>query len=586
MQRPRERVDYQLLSTYIAPASPLLGLRSSAGRQDDESTLNQHHDDDDDFAAFGDPVVHDATNSCRDESLPPRARPVKKRDPKTTTSTTTVDNTDSEGSSQAVVAMADREKDGRECEDAPPRRTYLSKRFDLETDIMWTMATASYVPSTKNWDLRRAELGMSDSVVVLCLDHECLDACEEVGLYALAAYLKDVVKIPPPSGNALRKRMGAERGHTMAYLKFRAMLDMAQTGYFSLFFEGDTFLTANPFDHMLSRKNDTWDLQFTEDGNYLLNFGWIYARPSTPVIDLYRRALAQYISKNMWDQELLSDMVRSLDARETGEVFSPPHWWICEENGLRVYMLPLLKFFPYHLDTYEFPAGSPEPIVNHLSSMDLANRLFYSKERGWAANIEGFYTSPRTILKAAPINATIQDVALYARMLHVLAAYTGWSLQVPANLTASGHDPGTDSIKPFDWEYTRTWSRYISVEPAMKHGLDLLEPDFFVHAERYLPGFLIRDWQSRSVAVDLSKFASLDQLVAHLDDIDVPVSGGFVIDFINFDGPKSLASTWDLDSASVRDVPQALREVPLCERFHLPNMPAGWCEPLASIWVR
>lgn len=282
MQRPRERVDYQLLSTYIAPASPLLGLRSSAGRQDDESTLNQHHHDDDDSAAFGDPVVHDATDSCRDESLPPRARPVKRRDPKTTTSTTTTTFAVCALSALCVVVvwlavrpestlptrkallkpwslwplarMAGnaRMRHGGGYRDPtssrrittspkqPPRlprverapsvslQTYLSKRFDLETDIMWTMATASYVPSTKNWDLRRAELGMSDSVVVLCLDHECLDACEEVGLYALAAYLKDVVKIPPPSGNALRKRMGAERGHTMAYLKFRGeSLDLA-----------------------------------------------------------------------------------------------------------------------------------------------------------------------------------------------------------------------------------------------------------------------------------------------------------------------------------------------------------------------
>ena len=107
---------------------------------------------------------------------------------------------------------------------------------------------------------------------------------------------------------------------------------------------------------------------------------------------------------------------------------------------------------------------------------------------------------------------------------------------------------------------------------VQKHGLDLLEPDFFVHAERYLPDFMIRDWQGRKVTVDLSKFASLDQLVAHLDDIDIPVSGGFMIDLINFDGPKSLASTWDLDSPSVRDVPQELREVPFCERFHMPNM--------------
>ena len=63
---------------------------------------------------------------------------------------------------------------------------------------------------------------------------------------------------------------------------------------------------------MLSRKNDTWDLQFTEDGNYLLNFGWIYARPSTPVIVLYRRALAQYISKNMWDVSRVAPLLSSL----------------------------------------------------------------------------------------------------------------------------------------------------------------------------------------------------------------------------------------------------------------------------------
>lgn len=117
-------------------------------------------------------------------------------------------------------------------------------------------------------------------------------------------------------------------------------------------------------------------------------------------------------------------------------------------------------FYSSEHSQQQLPASVECPLTAHSSFRG-------AEERGWAANIDGFYTSPRTILKAAPINATIQDVALYARMLHVLAAYTGWSLQVPANLTASGHDPGTDSLKPFDWEYTRTWSRYISVEPAM-----------------------------------------------------------------------------------------------------------------------
>ncbi|GAA5985656.1 hypothetical protein JCM10908_007059 [Rhodotorula pacifica] len=453
-------------------------------------------------------------------------------------------------------------------------KTYLSARFDLDKDtIMWTMATLSYVPSTKGWDLKRAELGLPDSVVVLCLDHECLDACESLGLYALAAYVKDVVTIPPPSlvRRGLRKRSGAERGHTMAYLKFRAMVDMAQTGYFWLFFEGDTFLTANPFDHMLPKEQDTWDLQFTEDGNYLLNFGWIFARPSLAAAELFMRALSEYIGHNMWDQELMSNLVRRIST-ETGGVFEPPHWWRSQENGLRVYMLPLLEFFPHHLDTYILPDNVPEPVMHHLSSLSLANRLFYPKERGWATDFDGFYSTPRPLLRATPIKANFHLVAHYARLLHVLAVHTGWSLQVPSHMTATRYDEGTASSEDPSWEFTRPWSRFVSVEAAMTHGLDLVEADFFEHARRYLSDPELRSWQDRTVTVDLSEFASLDQLVSHLGSLNVPRSQGYVVEVVGYDVSGSVASTWDLQSPSVQHLSEVWRTVPLCERFHMPNI--------------
>ncbi|GAA5988630.1 hypothetical protein JCM10908_003647 [Rhodotorula pacifica] len=466
-------------------------------------------------------------------------------------------------------------------------KTYLSARFDLDKDtIMWTMATLSYVPSTKGWDRKRAELGLPDSVVVLCLDHECLDACESLGLYALAAYVKDIVTIPPPSlvRRGLRKRAGAERGHTMAYLKFRAMSDMAQTGYFWLFFEGDTFLTTNPFDHMLPKEQDTWDLQFTEDGNYLLNFGWIFARPSLAAADLFMRALSEYISQNMWDQELMSNLVRRIST-ETGGVFEPPHWWRSQENGLRVYMLPLLEFFPHHLDTYILPDNVPEPVVHHLSSFSLANRLFYPKERGWATDFNGFYSMPRPFLRATPIKADIHQVAHYARLLHVLAVQTGWSLQVPPHMTATGYDEVTATSDAANWEYTRPWSRFISVEAAMTHGLDLVEADFFKHARQYLPDSELRSWQDRNVTVDLSQFASLDQLVSHLGSLEIPRSQGYVVEVVGYTSSGSVASTWNLQSPSVQHLPEVWRTVPICERFHMPNIPAEWCTPLDPKWA-
>ena len=113
---------------------------------------------------------------------------------------------------------------------------YLHARFDVDQHVVaFTMATGepNYVPQARNWDAKRAELGMDDSVVVLCLDEACLDECERGGLRAYGGYL--VVELPPPTSR--RTKRGKERGHRLAYLKFLAMLEMAQSGFPSLFFE-------------------------------------------------------------------------------------------------------------------------------------------------------------------------------------------------------------------------------------------------------------------------------------------------------------------------------------------------------------
>lgn len=113
---------------------------------------------------------------------------------------------------------------------------YLHARFDAHDQVVaWTMATGepNYVPQARNWDAKRAELGMDDSVVVVCLDEACMDECERGGLRAFGGYL--VAELPPPTSRRVKR--GKERGHRLAYLKFLAMLEMAQSGFPSLFFE-------------------------------------------------------------------------------------------------------------------------------------------------------------------------------------------------------------------------------------------------------------------------------------------------------------------------------------------------------------
>lgn len=207
----------------------------------------------------------------------------------------------------------------------------------------------------------------------------------------------------------------------------------------------------------------------------------------------------------------------------------------------------------------------------------------FAEERGWAANIDAFYTTPRPVLTGHAIDAEVHAAAHYARLLHVLAVRMGWALQVPSHMTVRGADDGQA------WEYTRDWTRFVSVEAAVvcllyslwaarvvvnplldrqTNHLDLLENKFFTHAERYLPASILQDWSNRRTVVDLTRFSALDDLVEHLEALHVPDTEGHIIELTNYDHSGSGAAQWSLDTPAVRNVSQVWREVPLCQGFH------------------
>ncbi|GAA6055761.1 hypothetical protein NBRC10513_002454 [Rhodotorula toruloides] len=138
--------------------------------------------------------------------------------------------------------------------------------------VLLTLATAKYFPPIHAWALRARELDLGgkdaradENVVVLCLDEECLDEAERRGLRAYGGYRESVYgervpqigvgqEAPLRRRTMLDKREGAqgglERGHFMAYAKFRALWEINRAGFASLFFEADTILTADPFQWM------------------------------------------------------------------------------------------------------------------------------------------------------------------------------------------------------------------------------------------------------------------------------------------------------------------------------------------------
>lgn len=101
---------------------------------------------------------------------------------------------------------------------------YLRSQFpDRNEVVMWTFATGSYVNAIRNWDARRAELGMKDSVVTICLDVECLDMLEKLGhMRAYGGWLIEYIDLPP-ANKRLGKR-GPEREQYMGFCKFKGAL--------------------------------------------------------------------------------------------------------------------------------------------------------------------------------------------------------------------------------------------------------------------------------------------------------------------------------------------------------------------------
>ncbi|GAA5856933.1 hypothetical protein JCM9279_003600 [Rhodotorula babjevae] len=453
---------------------------------------------------------------------------------------------------------------------------YLHARFDADKHVVaFTMATGepNYVPQARNWDAKRAELGMDDTVVVLCLDAACLDECERGGLRAFGAYL--VVDLPPPTSR--RDKRGKERGHRLAYLKFLAMLEMAQSGFPSLFFEGDTFLTADPYPHMLSLSDDSWDLQFTEDIGYVVNFGWILARSSTATVAFWQRALDAYLKKNEWDQLLLSGIVRA-GARESRGENGDEHWWFLDDLNLRISMLPLSTFRATHvemLNWYTPEADELEPVMNHLTAVTFPNRQFYPKERGWATDLDSFYSRRRPVLASGPLNGTIHEVLRYARSLYVLSAVSGRALLLPDDVTVHGVQDGTP------YSFSRTFTRFVGIEQAV-NDLDLLEPAFFAHAAKYLGARTLAAWSSSRTQLALSSFANPLALLAAIrsSEEDVVVLDGWS------DGN---ARKWTLeefpaeaDGADVDgEVVRALKGAQGCQGFHIDHLPFPHCQPLS-----
>ncbi|GAA5850469.1 hypothetical protein JCM9279_001426 [Rhodotorula babjevae] len=360
-----------------------------------------------------------------------------------------------------------------------------------------------------------------------------------------------------------------------------------------------------------------WDMVMTQDMSDVANFGFFLMRPTRATTLFWRSTLRQYVARGGWDQGVVSQSIAEHgwsqqwlrgwweegdgDAAETlreapttlEEKVRCEQWHFVDKldglrqgERLRIAMLPIDKFFAYHTMGFNWwtpPRDMPDPIMHHLTAIQYGMRNFWPKERGWYADVDNFYTTPRPLL--VPWNVTLEpevdvarsvppsnrssprtfysrdppdfvastltgspdDLLHYARILQLLggvstrspasAASSNASLVVETAGSISSTDtfavklPGKLHIVRDEDVIEQDSTRLVDLDAAVRASVDVVEPAFFQHAAAFLSPAELTAWTSTRLRISLAAFDAPRALVAHLRDALAPYLGSTAAGF-------------------------------------------------------
>jgi Nucleotide-diphospho-sugar transferase len=180
-----------------------------------------------------------------------------------------------------------------------------SKQF-LPNTVMYTLATAGYVPFVLNLHESMKRVGMAEYLVVYTPNEAVQHELQAYGLRCLCFGEEEL----PDQGDWF----SPEFAHIVA-LKFAVASEILISGRNALFVDADIVFLRNPADYLrelTSRSPAKMIMQYeAPKGHY--NTGFWFARPHPAIIRLFYDICTNLIDKSFCDQTCFNQLVRRND---------------------------------------------------------------------------------------------------------------------------------------------------------------------------------------------------------------------------------------------------------------------------------
>ena len=175
-----------------------------------------------------------------------------------------------------------------------------SKQF-LPNTVIYTLATAGYVPFVLNLHELMKRVGMADCLAAFTPKEAVHRELSAYGLQALSLGREDL----PDWGDWFTPEFAS-----IVSLKFAVASEILMSGRNALFVDADIVFLRNPTDYLqeiISRSSAQMIMQYEAPKN-VYNSGFWFARPHPAVIELFQNIRKNLIDKTYSDQTCLNEL--------------------------------------------------------------------------------------------------------------------------------------------------------------------------------------------------------------------------------------------------------------------------------------
>ncbi|ORY75961.1 hypothetical protein BCR35DRAFT_353484 [Leucosporidium creatinivorum] len=267
---------------------------------------------------------------------------------------------------------------------------------------------------------REAKMERRTELVVLCLDTGCLSKAEERGSYAYGGF----------RGGVPIRMVGGPR----EWFKVAGVLDALRSGRDVFFVDSEVYFKNDPYP-LLDPLLNSADIVAGEMPVGTLNTGLMWIKASDKALEMWETMSELAIEGAAKVQDDFNKLLATAD-RLTTDPEGSSNTGFLSANGLQVQLLDPNSFRGVNIIFGDLEVERPDAVSLQLScSGDSRDRAFIAQSLGYYPDLDGYYTSRRSLLKIDELRGSSDEVLQMFKILLVAAHYSRRSIEPPSTVT-------------------------------------------------------------------------------------------------------------------------------------------------------